>query len=185
MGTRAEVNKVVVYYLKDERVKGAPLRSASVGEGDGHITAVSIILGDGDRLPNAYIYASQGQNVQPAVMCGPYLPGLDWKHMSKVFFSSTVSGFIDLALFKMMLITFYIPLWRNKFPTGPLLLIADFPEVHRFDADLAVFFFGAWSDVCFSSAQFKHAASNAGFNPLWCLEEKILHVHRQVAGGGS
>ena len=84
MGTRAEVNKIVVYYLKDERAKGAPLRSASVGEGDGHITAVSVILGDGDRLPNAYIYASQGQNVQPAVMSSPYLPGLDAEHMYKV-----------------------------------------------------------------------------------------------------
>ena len=71
MGTRAEVNKITVYYLRDMRIKGAPLRSAAVGEGDGHITAVSVILGDGDRLPNAYIYASQGQNVQPSVMSGP------------------------------------------------------------------------------------------------------------------
>ena len=84
MGTRAEVNKITVYYLGDMRMKGAPLRSAAVGEGDGHITAVSVILGDGDRLPNAYIYASQGQNVQPSVMSGPYPPGLSFEHFCKV-----------------------------------------------------------------------------------------------------
>ena len=60
--------------------------------------------------------------------------------MLKVFFSSTESGFIDFALFKKILIEFYIPLWREKYPKGPLLLIADFPDVHHFDAELVTFF---------------------------------------------
>ena len=77
MVTRAEVNRTTVYYLKDKRVNGAPLRTFAISEGDGHITTVSVILGDGDRLPNAYIYASAGQNVQPSQMCGPYLPGVE------------------------------------------------------------------------------------------------------------
>ena len=106
-----------------------------------HVTFVPTVLGDGTKLKNAYVLkvGAEGSEFQARWLKPPFLPGFDAAWFAALFFAVTLSGYMTLELFKLLMMSFIIPQWRILIPDGPLLLILDFPDFHHLCKELTMF----------------------------------------------
>ena len=79
-----------------------------------HVTFVPTVLGDGTKLKAAYILkvGSEGSEFQTRWLRPPYLPRFDAAWFAMLFFAVTLTGYMTLELFKLLMMTYIIPQWR-------------------------------------------------------------------------
>ena len=106
-----------------------------------HVTFVPTVLGDGTKLKSAYVLkvGGEGSEFQARWLKPPFLPGFNAGWFAALFFAVTLSGYMTLELFKLLMMSFIIPQWRALVPLGPLLLIMDYPDFHGLCAELTLF----------------------------------------------
>ena len=107
-----------------------------------HVTFVPTVLGDGTKLKSAYVLkvGSEGSEFQARWLRPPHLPGFTPAWFAALFFAVTLSGYMTLELFKLLMMSHIIPQWRALVgPLGPLLLIMDYPDFHHLCPELTLF----------------------------------------------
>jgi hypothetical protein len=123
-----------------------PHRTTALNDGSGHVTMIPFILGGNILLGTAFIgpgterpdWSAPAKWTQPASVGMPYLPGMRGDHFSrnhtKVF--ATESGSNCSELLEYMLLHWIFPEWRSIHPEGPLVILQDAPNAHKWTREL-------------------------------------------------
>ncbi len=119
--------------------RGRAVRSRAIGNGNGPLSFVPALRGDGVVVSTAFL--STGECANPPLYGGELLPGLGNPFADPVTcrIFATKSGSMTQEVLEAFLTQMVIPAMRRDVPTGPLVIVMDAPSCHGRTTELRTF----------------------------------------------